>query len=186
MVMMTVPAVTSNSCLHAISQHNIDQSSRVPKMKSWVEKAVSAFGKIDIVFANAGASGTTRIGDTTLDAFNAIIETNLTSVFFTVQAAASHMNDGGAVILNGSVHAVMGWPYFSAYAATKGAVRSMTHVMVSELAGRRIRVNQVTPGATKTPLWSRLVPDAEQMGALETCDDDPSQPSRGSGRTGRR
>jgi NAD(P)-dependent dehydrogenase (short-subunit alcohol dehydrogenase family) len=132
-----------------------------------VEKALSAFGKIDIVFANAGASGTTRLGETTLEAFNVIIETNLTGVFFTVQATAPHMNDGGSIILNGSVHAVMGWPYYSAYAATKGAVRSMTRVMASELAGRRIRVNQVTPGAAKTPIWSRLAPDAEKMAMLE-------------------
>jgi NAD(P)-dependent dehydrogenase (short-subunit alcohol dehydrogenase family) len=139
----------------------------VKAIEAAVEQAVSAFGKIDIVFANAGASGATRIGDTTLDAFNVIIETNLTGVFFTVQAAAPHMNDGGSIILNGSVHAVMGWPYYSAYAATKGAVRSMTRVMASEFTGRRIRVNQVTPGATKTPIWSKLAPDAEQMTALE-------------------
>jgi NAD(P)-dependent dehydrogenase (short-subunit alcohol dehydrogenase family) len=132
-----------------------------------VAKAASTLGKIDILFANAGASGATRIGETTLDAFNIIIETNLTGVFFTVQAAAPHMNDGGSIILNGSVHAVMGWPYYSAYAATKGAVRSMTRVMATEFAGRRIRVNQVTPGATKTPIWSRLAPDAEKMTALE-------------------
>jgi NAD(P)-dependent dehydrogenase (short-subunit alcohol dehydrogenase family) len=132
-----------------------------------VEKALSAFGKIDIVFANAGASGTTRLGETTLEAFNVIIETNLTGVFFTVQATAPHMNDGGSIILNGSVHAVMGWPYYSAYAATKGAVRSMTRVMASEFAGRRIRVNQVTPGATNTPIWSKLAPNAEELATLE-------------------
>lgn len=132
-----------------------------------VAKAVAALGKIDIVFANAGASGATPVGETTLDAFNVIIETNLTGVFFTVQATVPHMNDGGSIILNGSVHAIMGWPYYSAYAATKGAVRSMTRVMASELAGRRIRVNQVTPGATKTPIWSKLAPDAEKLSALE-------------------
>ncbi len=132
-----------------------------------VEKSVAAFGKIDILFANAGASGMTRIGETTLDAFNAIISTNLTAVFFTVQAAVPHMNDGGSIILHGSVHAVMGWPYYSAYAATKGAVRSMTRVMASELVGRRIRVNQVTPGATKTNIWAGLAPDAGKMAALE-------------------
>jgi NAD(P)-dependent dehydrogenase (short-subunit alcohol dehydrogenase family) len=132
-----------------------------------IKKAVSVFGKLDILFANAGASGISRIGETTLDAFNVIIETNLTAVFFTVQAAAPHVNDGGSIILNGSVHAVMGWPYYSAYAATKGAVRAMTRVMASEFSGRRIRVNQVTPGATKTPIWSNLAPDAEKMTALE-------------------
>ncbi|MFK4525253.1 NAD(P)-dependent dehydrogenase (short-subunit alcohol dehydrogenase family) [Bradyrhizobium japonicum] len=132
-----------------------------------VQKAVSKFGNLDILFANAGASGTTRIGETTLDTFNAIIETNLTAVFFTVQAAARHINDGGSIILNGSVHAVMGWPYYSAYAATKGAVRSMTRVLASEFAERRIRVNQVTPGATNTPIWSKLTSDAQELAILE-------------------
>lgn len=132
-----------------------------------VKKAAAAFGNIDVVFANAGASGTTRIGDTTLAAFNVIIETNLTAVFFTVQSAAPYMNEGGSIILNGSVHAVMGWPHYSAYAATKGAVRSMTRVMASEFASRRIRVNQVTPGATRTAIWSTLAPDAEKLAALE-------------------
>jgi NAD(P)-dependent dehydrogenase (short-subunit alcohol dehydrogenase family) len=132
-----------------------------------VEKAVSAFGRLDILFANAGASGISRVGETTLDTFNNIIETNLTAVFFTVQAAAPYINDGGSIILNGSVHAIMGWPYYSAYAATKGAVRSMTRVMASEFAGRRIRVNQVTPGATDTPIWSKLTSDAWELAALE-------------------
>src|SRR6201991_3567161 len=139
----------------------------VKAIEAAVERAVSIFGKLDIVFANAGASGTSRIGETTLDAFNVIIETNLTAVFFTVQAAAPHINDGGTIILNGSVHAVMGWPHYSAYAATKGAVRSMTRVMASEFAGRRIRVNQVTPGATDTPIWSKLTSDAQELVALE-------------------
>lgn len=132
-----------------------------------VEKAVATLGNLDIVFANAGAVGLTRVGDTTLEAFNAIVETNLTAVFFTVQAAVPYMNNGGSIILNGSVHAVMGWPFHSAYAATKCAVRSMTRVMASELAGRGIRVNQVTPGATKTAIWSALAPDAERYAALE-------------------
>jgi NAD(P)-dependent dehydrogenase (short-subunit alcohol dehydrogenase family) len=132
-----------------------------------VAKAVSALGRLDILFANAGASGISRVGETTLETFNNIIETNLTAVFFTVQAAAPYINDGGSIILNGSVHAIMGWPYYSAYAATKGAVRSMTRVMASEFAGRRIRVNQVTPGATDTPIWSKLTSDARELVALE-------------------
>jgi NAD(P)-dependent dehydrogenase (short-subunit alcohol dehydrogenase family) len=74
----------------------------------------------------------------------------VTAVFFTVQAAAPHLNDGASVILNGSVHAAMGVPGYSAYAAKKGGLRSMTRNLASELAPRRIRVNQLTPGGTKT------------------------------------
>ncbi|MGO7294818.1 SDR family NAD(P)-dependent oxidoreductase, partial [Rhizobium brockwellii] len=75
-------------------------------------------GKFDIVFANAGIGGATPLGETSPEQFNQIISTNLTAVFFTVQSALPHLNDGASVILNGSVHAVLGAPGWSAYAAT--------------------------------------------------------------------
>ncbi|WP_437668886.1 SDR family oxidoreductase [Sorangium sp. So ce131] len=139
----------------------------VPAIERAVSRAVEAFGKLDIVFANAGVVGATPVGGTSLEAFERIIKTNLTGAFFTVQAAAAHLNDRASIILNGSVHAVMGMPGFSAYAATKGAVRSMTRVLASELAPRGIRVNQVTPGAHRTGIWSEFAPDAAAMDALE-------------------
>jgi NAD(P)-dependent dehydrogenase (short-subunit alcohol dehydrogenase family) len=89
----------------------------------------------------------------------------LTGVFFTVQTAAPHLNEGASIILNGSVQAVLGIPGFTAYAAAKGGIRTMTRNLASELAPRKIRVNQVTPGATRTPIWSLIVPteDAEKQ-----------------------
>jgi NAD(P)-dependent dehydrogenase (short-subunit alcohol dehydrogenase family) len=135
------------------------------------ERAVAAaakqFGKLDIVFANAGIGGATPVGQTSQAAFEEIIRTNLTAVFFTVQAAAAHLNEGASIILNGSVHAVMGIPGWSAYAATKAGVRAMTRNLASEFAPRGIRVNQVTPGGTRTPIWSHLAPTDEAMVALE-------------------
>ena len=135
------------------------------------ERAVATiaetFGKIDIVFANAGVAGMSPLGQTTLFAFETIIRTNLTSVFFTVQAALPHLRDGASIILNGSVHAVMGAPGMSAYAATKAGVRAMTRNLAAELAPRGIRVNQVTPGATRTPIWANRAPTDDAMAALE-------------------
>ena len=132
-----------------------------------VATAVEAFGKLDIVFANAGIPGATPVGGTTRTAFDQILSTNLTAVFFTVQAAAPHLNDGGSIILNGSVHAVLGMPGYSAYAATKAGVRAMSRVIASELAPRGIRVNTVVPGATRTPIWNRIAPDAAAMAVFE-------------------
>jgi NAD(P)-dependent dehydrogenase (short-subunit alcohol dehydrogenase family) len=132
-----------------------------------VAAAAEAFGKFDILFANAGIGGTSPVGQTTLEQFEQIIRTNLTSVFFTVQAAYPHLRDEASVILNGSVHAIMGVPGYSAYAATKAGVRAMTRNLASEFAPRRIRVNQVTPGGTKTPIWSPYAPTDEAMAALE-------------------
>jgi NAD(P)-dependent dehydrogenase (short-subunit alcohol dehydrogenase family) len=125
------------------------------------------FGKLDILFANAGIGGATPVGQTSAFAFEEIIRTNLTAVFFTVQAAVPYLNEGASIILNGSVHAVMGTPGYSAYAAAKAGVRAMTRNLAAELAPRGIRVNQVTPGGTRTPIWSPLAPTDEAMVALE-------------------
>ena len=132
-----------------------------------VAQAVKAFGKLDIVFANAGIPGSTPIGGTTLAAFEAVIRTNITAVFFTVQAAALHLNDGGSIILNGSVISVLGNPGYAAYAASKAGVRGMARVMASELAPRGIRVNVVAPGAAKTPIWNGAAPTAEAFAVLD-------------------
>ena len=131
-------------------------------------QAAAKFGKLDIVFANAGIAGNTPVGGTTLAAFESVIRTNLTSVFFTVQAALPHLNDNASIVLNGSVISVLGNPGYSAYAATKAGVRAMARVMASELSPRGIRVNVVSPGGTRTPIWGPGIatPDAEK--ALES------------------
>jgi NAD(P)-dependent dehydrogenase (short-subunit alcohol dehydrogenase family) len=128
-------------------------------------QAAAKVGKFDIVFANAGIAGNTPLGGTTLEAFEAVIKTNLTGVFFTVQAAVPHLNDNASVILNGSVISVLGNPGYSAYAATKAGVRAMARVMASELSPRGIRVNVVSPGGTRTPIWGPMIatPEGEKM-----------------------
>lgn len=130
-------------------------------------QAAEKFGKLDIVFANAGIPGNTPVGATTLETFENIIRTNLTSVFFTVQAAVPHLNDNASIVLNGSVISVLGNPGYSAYAATKAGVRAMARVMASELSPRGIRVNLVAPGAARTPIWNGAAPTADAFAALE-------------------
>lgn len=132
-----------------------------------VQETVTKFGALDIVFANAGIGAASQLGNATRETFEQVLSTNLTAVFFTVQAALPHLKKGASVILNGSVHAVLGVPGWSAYAAAKAGVRAMTRNLAAELAPRGIRVNQVTPGATRTPIWSGLAPNADALTALE-------------------
>jgi NAD(P)-dependent dehydrogenase (short-subunit alcohol dehydrogenase family) len=132
-----------------------------------VKQAAEKFGKLDIVFANAGIPGNTPVGKTTLAAFEQVIRTNLTSVFFTVQAALPYLNDNASIVLNGSVISVLGNPGYSAYAATKAGVTAMARVMVSELSPRGIRINVVAPGAARTPIWNSSAPTADAFAALE-------------------
>jgi NAD(P)-dependent dehydrogenase (short-subunit alcohol dehydrogenase family) len=132
-----------------------------------VQQAVNNFGKLDILFANAGVAGNTPLGGTTIAAFERVIRTNLTAVFFTVQAAIAHLNDGASIILNGSVISVLGSPGYSAYAASKAGVRAMARVMASELSPRGIRVNVISPGAIRTPIWGAATATPEAEKALE-------------------
>src|SRR5580698_8408143 len=127
------------------------------------------FGKLDIVFANAGISGRTPTGTTDEAVFENIIHVNLNGAFFTVNSAAPLLNDNASIIFNGSVHNYLGQAGLAAYAATKGGVVSMARAIAADLAPRNIRVNVVAPGATKTPIWkrgSRASVSAEQAAKL--------------------
>jgi NAD(P)-dependent dehydrogenase (short-subunit alcohol dehydrogenase family) len=113
------------------------------------------FGRLDIVFANAGIGGSTPTGATDEAAFENIVHTNLNGAFFTVNSAAPLLNDNASIIFNGSVHNYLGQAGYAAYAATKGGVVSMARAIAADFAPRNIRVNVVAPGATKTPIWKR-------------------------------
>ena len=113
------------------------------------------FGKLDILFANAGISGRTPTGSTDEAIFEKVIHTNLSSAFFTVNSAAPLLNDNASIIFTGSVHNYLGQPGVAAYAATKGGLVSMARSIAADLAPRNIRVNVVAPGAIKTPIWKR-------------------------------
>lgn len=139
----------------------------IAAMERAVAQAAAKFGKLDIVFANAGIPGSTPLGSTSLDAFEQVIRTNLTAPFFTVQAALPQLNDGASIILNSSVIAVLGNPGYSAYAASKAGVRGMARVMAAELSPRNIRVNVVAPGAARTPIWKGAVPNEQAMAVFE-------------------
>src|ERR1700738_532004 len=132
-----------------------------------VAQAVAKFGKLDIVFANAGIAANTPVGGTSLETFESVLKTNITAVFFTVQAAVPHLNDDASIILNGSVISVLGNPGYAAYAASKAGVRGMARVMASELAPRGIRVNVVAPGAAKTPIWNGAAPTPAAFAVLD-------------------
>src|SRR5437763_13679721 len=87
-----------------------------------IKKGAEKFGKFDIVFANAGIAGGTPLGGATLETFEKVIGTNITAVFFTVQAALPHLKDGASIILNGSVISVPGIHGYSASAASTARV----------------------------------------------------------------
>ena len=147
-------------------QADLNDSDDLAAVASAVGKA---FGTLDILFANAGISGPTPLGSTTYEAFRNIVDTNLTSVFFTVQSVLPLLKEGSAIVLNGSVMREIGSPGSAAYSATKAGVTGMAKVFAAELAPRGIRVNTVIPGATRTPIWTRGARAGATLDATEAA-----------------
>jgi NAD(P)-dependent dehydrogenase (short-subunit alcohol dehydrogenase family) len=110
-------------------------------------------GKLDIVFANAGITTITPLGQITEENYDALFNSNVKGVLFTVQKALPLIPDGASIILTASIVASKGLPDWSVYSATKAAVRSFARTWTTDLKPRRIRVNAVSPSFTDTPPW---------------------------------
>jgi NAD(P)-dependent dehydrogenase (short-subunit alcohol dehydrogenase family) len=113
------------------------------------------FGKIDVLFANAGVAKFEGIEDSTEKFFDEQFTINVKGLYFTIQKALPLLNPGASIILNSSVASSKGLAHSSVYSATKAAVRSFARTLTAELIGRGIRVNVVSPGPITTPILSR-------------------------------
>jgi NAD(P)-dependent dehydrogenase (short-subunit alcohol dehydrogenase family) len=123
------------------------------------ETVAKVKGRIDIVFANAGIGEFVPFAAVTEEHFDKIFNVNVRGTLFTVQKALPLLNDGGSIILNGSVASVKGTAAFGVYAASKAAVRSFVRTWTTDLKDRRIRSNVVSPGPINTPLASQQPAD---------------------------
>jgi Dehydrogenases with different specificities (related to short-chain alcohol dehydrogenases) len=114
---------------------------------------VKANGRIDILFANAGIAEFAPLGKITEEHFDKLFNINVKGTLFTVQKALPLLNDGGSIILTGSVGSVKGTPAFGVYGATKAAIRNFVRAWTVELKDRRIRSNVLSPGRPIHRLW---------------------------------
>jgi NAD(P)-dependent dehydrogenase (short-subunit alcohol dehydrogenase family) len=119
-------------------------------------------GHIDVLFANAGGGTVAPLATATEAHFDKTFDVNVKGLFFTVQKALPLFKDGGSIILNSSVSNVLGVPAFTAYAASKAAVRSFARGWTMELKDRKIRVNSMSPGPIETPALENAGLTAEQ------------------------
>jgi len=111
---------------------------------------------IDIIFANAGLAKLAPLGTVDEELFDLHFDANVKGLFFTVQKGLPLMKDGGAIILNGSIADIKGFPAMSVYSATKAAVRSFARTWTNDLRDRRTRVNVLSPGHIDTPIMESL------------------------------
>ncbi|MGF6471040.1 SDR family NAD(P)-dependent oxidoreductase [Paraburkholderia youngii] len=109
-------------------------------------------GTLDIVFANAGTGSPLPLGQITGQHIDDTFDTNVKGTIFTVQKALPLMGSGGSIILTGSSAGTTGAPGFTAYSASKAAVRNLARTWAEDLKGTGIRINVLSPGATATEL----------------------------------
>ena len=149
---------TLDEAVWAIGGNVIGIRSDVSKLAD-IEKlftvVVEKWGKLDILFANAGIAKFAPVSDVTEAHFDEIFDINVRGLFFSVQKALPHLNDGAAIVLNASVVDDAGLPGASVYSASKAAVRSFARTLTAELADRGIRINVVSPGPVPTGILRR-------------------------------
>jgi NAD(P)-dependent dehydrogenase (short-subunit alcohol dehydrogenase family) len=110
-------------------------------------------GRLNILFANAGGGAFAPLGQVTEAQFDKYFGINVKGTLFTVQKALPLIPAGGAIVINGSMVSIKGFPGFGVYAATKAALRSFARTWAVDLKGRNIRVNVVSPGTVVTPAY---------------------------------
>ncbi|RZT06216.1 2-deoxy-D-gluconate 3-dehydrogenase [Duganella sp. CF402] len=129
-----------------------------------VDQALTAFGRLDILVNNAGIIRRADAIDVTEEDWDAVVGTNLKSLFFLSQATACHMlaNGGGKIINVASLLSFQGGIRVPAYAASKSGVAGLTHALANEWAARGINVNAIAPGYFATNNTAALRADTER------------------------
>ncbi|RBY92781.1 mycofactocin-coupled SDR family oxidoreductase [Blastococcus sp. TF02A-30] len=124
-------------------------------LQAFVAEGVAAFGRLDVVVANAGICIPMTWDETTPQVFQDTLDINVTGVWNTVMAAAPHMveaGNGGSIVLTSSYAGKKMQPFMIHYTTSKHAVTGMTRAFAAELGRHRIRVNSIHPGGVATPM----------------------------------
>jgi len=124
-------------------------------VKALFDRAEAEFGGVDVLVNNAGIMPLGKFAEVDDATFDRTIATNLKGVFNGLREAARRLRSGGRVVSFSSSVVGLYQPGYGVYAATKGGVEAMTHVLANELRGRNITVNAVAPGPTATDLFMR-------------------------------
>jgi NAD(P)-dependent dehydrogenase (short-subunit alcohol dehydrogenase family) len=136
-------------------------SASVSAQKELAQAVKDHFGQLDVAFLNAGVSVWQPIEQWTEEMFDRSFDVNVKGPYFLLQALLPVLANPASVVLTTSVSAHAGADRSSVYAATKAALLNMSKTLSTELLGRGIRVNAVSPGPVETPLYDKLgIPDA--------------------------
>lgn len=139
-------------------------------VESFVRAVVDRFGRLDVVFANAGVGGRGSAPEMEEDEFYRIVRTNLGGAFLCAKHTIPHVarSGGGSLIFNASELALVGSRRNVAYTASKAGIIGMARSMALDHAPAGIRVNVIAPGAVDTPMLRHSIETAEDPAAYET------------------
>jgi NAD(P)-dependent dehydrogenase (short-subunit alcohol dehydrogenase family) len=159
---------TLDQCVEELGTGFIGIKGDVTKMEDLeriFKSTFDRFGKIDTVVVNAGGivdgSPMAAIAEVTEEHYDGYMNLNLKSSYFTVQKALPYLNDGASIILIGSSAAHRAAPGMTIYGAAKAAVISFAKGLSLDLLEKRIRVNTLSPGSIDTPVFGKIVPEAQ-------------------------
>jgi NAD(P)-dependent dehydrogenase (short-subunit alcohol dehydrogenase family) len=136
---------------------SLDDAARV------ADEVKQRFGRLDFVFLNAGIGRMLPLEAVDEAAFDEHFDINVKGKFFTLQKIVPLLGEGGSVLFTTAVGAHRGFPAWSVYSATKGAVSALVPALAAELAPRGIRVNAIRPGPIDTPAFGKLGLPAEAI-----------------------
>jgi len=141
-----------------------------PQMQAAIKKTADTFGKLDVMFNNAGFNKPVPFMDVDETNFNSIMRVNAYGVMVGIQEAARQMmaqGHGGKIINTASIAGRQGYAEFAPYCASKASVISLTQAGAREFAKHKITVNAFAPGVVVTPLWDGLEQDMIDKGVIK-------------------
>jgi glucose 1-dehydrogenase len=144
--------------------------SKVENVQALVTQAIATFGQLDVLINNAGVEIHAPFWEVTEQQYDIVMNVNLKGMFFLTQAFVQYLktnNRPGVIVNNSSVHEELPFPNFAPYCASKGALQMVMRNLAVELAPLNIRINNVAPGAIRTPINADLLSKPELLGPLQ-------------------
>lgn len=144
----------------------VADQSQITAIEGLASEVGTIFGKIDILFINAGIVEQSSIADATEKSFDNIFGINFKGAYFTLSKFIPLLNDGGSVVFLSSNTAHMDGANSSIYSSSKAALNSVMRIAAVELAPRQIRVNSVSPGPIATEIMNKIGLSEEQLAGI--------------------
>ncbi|WP_047414643.1 SDR family NAD(P)-dependent oxidoreductase [Cellulophaga sp. Hel_I_12] len=163
-VLVDVDKENLEKASHELNHKNLSfcvaDVSKIKDTEKYIAKTLDVYGKIDILFANAGIEGTTKpIAEYPDAIFDKVIAVNLKGVWLGCKHVIPKMEQGSSVMITSSVAGLKGFTNLGAYVATKHAVVGLMRVAALEYAPKKIRVNTIHPGPVNNEMMRRIEKD---------------------------